>query len=155
MPTGLRPNLVAGRIYRALADHAEAAGKGVALTDNMGFAVPRLSSGRESFSPDVSYFAGPINVADMRFIQGPPAFVAEVRSEGDYTLAAERARAAKRADYFEAGSLVVWDVDPVADTIMVYRAAAPDAPATFTRGQEIDAEPAVPGWRMRVDRAFP
>src|SRR5205823_5973919 len=37
MPTGLRPNLVAGRIYRSLADHVDVAGQGLALTDNMGF----------------------------------------------------------------------------------------------------------------------
>ncbi len=30
MPTGLRPNLVAGRIYRSLADHVDATGRGVA-----------------------------------------------------------------------------------------------------------------------------
>jgi Uma2 family endonuclease len=155
MPTGLRPNLVAGRIYRSLADHTDATGRGVALTDNMGFAVPMLPSGRESFAPDVSYFAGPFSTADMRFIQGPPTFAVEVRSEGDYTPAAERAMAAKRADYFAAGTVVVWDVDPVAERITVHRAGSVDLPETFTRGQEVDAEPAVPGWRMAVDRAFP
>src|SRR4051794_11397066 len=77
MPTGLRPNLVAGRIYRSLADHADATGRGVALTDNMGFAVPALPSGRESFSPDVSYFGGPFSTGDIRFIQGPPTFAVE------------------------------------------------------------------------------
>ncbi len=47
MATGYRPNRVAGRIYRSLDDHAEAAGRGIALTDNMGFAIPELPSGRE------------------------------------------------------------------------------------------------------------
>src|SRR5215213_439033 len=65
MPTGLRPNLVAGRIYRSLADHADTTGRGLALTDNMGFAVPELPSGRQSFSPDAAYFAGPFSTADM------------------------------------------------------------------------------------------
>jgi Uma2 family endonuclease len=155
MPTGLRPNLVAGRIYRSLADHVDATGRGVALTDNMGFAVPMLPSGRESFAPDVSYFAQPVSTSDMRFIQGPPTFAVEVRSESDYTPAAERARAAKRADYLAAGTLVVWDVDPIADCVTVHRAGLADPPATFTRGQEVDAEPAVPGWRMAIDRIFP
>ena len=31
----------------------------------------------------------------------------------------------------------------------------PDRPATFLKGQEADAEPAVPGWRIAVDRIFP
>ena len=38
--------------------------------------------------------------------------------------------AARRADYFEAGTRVVWDVDPVAEVIHVYRADRPDAPTT-------------------------
>ena len=155
MPAGLRPNLVAGRIYRSLAEHVDATGQGVALTDNMGFVVPRLPSGRESFSPDVSYFAGPISVEDMRFLQGPPTLAVEVRSEGDHGPSAERAMAAKRADYFASGTLVVWDVDPIADCVRVYDAEAPDRPATFTAGQEANAERALPGWRMAVERMFP
>ena len=150
--TGLRPNLVAGRIYRSLADHADATGQGIALTDNMGFAVAELPSGRQSFSADAAYFNGPFSPADMRFIQGPPTFAVEVRSENDTGPAAE---AAKRADYFEAGTRVVWDVDPVAERVHVFRPDAPDQPLTFVRGQEVEAEPAVPGWRMAVDRIFP
>jgi Uma2 family endonuclease len=154
-PNGLRPNLVAGRIFRSLSDHVDATGRGVALTDNMGFAVPRLPSGRESFSPDVSYFAGPFSADDMRFLQGPPTFAVEVRGEGDYGPAAERALADKRADYVAAGTPVVWDVDPIAGSVAVYRAGAPGRPDTFRSGQGVDAEPAVPGWRMATDRIFP
>lgn len=155
MPAGLRPNLVAGRIYRALADHVDATGQGVALTDNMGFAVPELPSGRESFSPDVSYFDGPFSVQDMRFLQGPPTFAVEVRSESDHGPSAERAMAAKRADYFAAGTLVVWDVDPIPTAVHCYRADRPDRPSTFLPGQDADAEPALPGWRLAVDRISP
>ena len=70
MPTGRRPNKVAGRIYRRLDDHASTTGAGEAYTDNMGFAVPELLSGRESFSPDASYYAGPFPANEMRFIEG-------------------------------------------------------------------------------------
>lgn len=154
MPTGLRPNLIAGRIYRSLADHADATGRGIALTDNMGFAVPALSSGRQSFSPDAAYYDGPLPANAMRFVEGPPTLAVEVRSEGDYDSAARREIAAKRSDYFEAGAKVVWDVDTLAEQIHVYRSDAPDAPQTFAKGQEADAEPAVPGWRIGVDRVF-
>ena len=47
----------------------------MAYTDNMGFAVPELSSGRQSFSPDVSYYLGPLPFNPMRFVEGPPTFV--------------------------------------------------------------------------------
>ena len=154
MATGRRPNRVAFRISRSLDDHAEATGRGEAYTDNMGFAVPPLASGRESFSPDASYFLGPFPANAMRFLKGPPTFAVEVRSENDYGDAAEEEMAAKRADYFEAGTAIVWDVDPVNDRVLKYRADAPDHPEVFVRGQEADAEPAVPGWRMAVDRVF-
>ena len=84
----------------------------------------------------------------------PPVFAVEVRSENDYGDAADTARAAKRADYFEAGTLVVWDVDPIADQILKYRCDAPDQPVVFSRGQVADAEPAVPDWTMAVDAIF-
>ena len=90
----------------------------------------------------------------MRFLDGPPVFAVEVRSENDYGEAAEAALAAKRADYFEAGTAVVWDVDPINDRILKYRGDAPDQPEVFVRGQEADAEPAVPDWRMAVDAIF-
>ena len=154
MATGRRPNLVAGRIYRDLADHADATGCGEAYTDNMGFAVPELSTGRQSFSPDVSYYVGPFPDNPMRFVDGPPTFAVEVRSENDYGPAADEDYAAKRADYFEAGTLVVWDVDPEAETVAVYRIDSPTSPVVYGRGQEAEAEPAVPGWRIAVDRIF-
>lgn len=135
-------------------DHAALTGQGTAYTDNMGFVVPELSSGRESFSPDASFSSHPPPPDDMDFVHGPPTFAVEVRSKGDYGVAAEAAMAAKRADYFEAGTAVVWDVDPIANAVYVYRASAPGQPTTFHSGQEADAEPAVPGWRMAVDRMF-
>ncbi len=154
MPTGFRPGRVGGRIFRSLDDHAETIGRGVALPDNVGFAVPMLSSGRESFSPDAAYFLGPLPSNPMRFLAGPPTFAAEVRSESDYGAAAQAEMEAKRADYFEAGTLVVWDVDPVNEVILKYRRDSPDRAEIFSRGQQVNAEPAVPGWTVAVDRVF-
>jgi len=150
MATGYRPSIVSGRIFRRLADYAETTGAGVAFPDNMGFAVPELSTGRESFSPDAAYFTGPPPADRMKFAQGPPDFAVEVRSEGDYGPAAELAMATKRAEYFEAGTRVVWDVDPVANVVHRYRPGVA-APTVFGSGTEADAEPAVPGWRLPLD----
>jgi Uma2 family endonuclease len=154
MATGYAPNRVAGRIFRSLDDYADQTGQGVACTDNMGFAIPELPSGRESFSPDAAYYVGPLPANRMRFIEGPPTLAIEVRSEGDYTAAADAEMAAKRADYFAAGTAVVWDVDPVNARILVYRSTAPDQPVTYARGGTAEAEPAVPGWRVAVDWIF-
>ncbi|HEY1859999.1 MAG TPA: Uma2 family endonuclease, partial [Gemmataceae bacterium] len=74
MATGRTPNRVAFRIARSLDDYADQTGKGEAYSDNMGFAIPELPSGRESFSPDASYYDGPLPANLMRFIEGPPKF---------------------------------------------------------------------------------
>ena len=150
MATGYWPNIVAGRIFRKLADYADTVG-GKAFTDNMGFTVPELPSGRESFAPDAAYYTGPPPSKRMRFVEGAPDFAVEVRSEGDYGPAAEAEQAAKRADYFTAGTAVVWDVDPDAGEVRVYRVNSPDQPVVYVRGQEAEAEPAVPGWRLSMD----
>ena len=154
IPTGRKPSRVAFRIARSLDDHAEATGLGEAYGDNIGFAIPVLSSRRQSFSPDASYFSGPFPTNEMRFLEDPPTFAVEMRSENDYGDAAEAAMAAKRADYFEAGTTVVWDVDPINDLVRKYREDSPEQPVVFARGQEADAEPAVSGWKMAVDQIF-
>src|SRR5439155_8778766 len=122
--------------------------------DGIGYAVPELPSGRESFSPDVSFYRGAAPVNLMRFIEGTPTLGVEVRSENDYGPAAETAMAAKRIDYFAAGTLVVWDVDPQAETVAVYRAGDPDNPTIFRRGEVANADPATPGWTIPVDEVF-
>lgn len=155
MPTGDLPSSVAFEIAILLRDYAKRTGVGIAYTDNIGFALRRpLRNGRLSFSPDASFYDGPLPANRMRFIEGPPTFAVEVRSEGDYGPAAEREMAAKRADYFEAGTQVVWDVDPLARTIACYRAAAPSQQTVFQAGDTADAEPAVQGWTLAVDDLF-
>jgi Uma2 family endonuclease len=91
----------------------------------------------------------------MNYFPEPPVFAAEVRSEGDYGPRAERAMEAKRADYFAGGTLVVWDVDLLSDDVVrKYSAADPARPAIFHCGQMTDAEPAAPGWQMKVDELY-
>ena len=151
-PTGALPGSAGGRIYSSLAAHADATGVGRALPDNSAFLVDLPN--RQSFSPDASYYIGP--APDMDFVPLPPAFAAEVRSKGDYGPRAERDMAEKRADYFAAGTKVVWDVDLLDEAVIrKYLPASPTTPAAvFRRGETADAEPAVPGWRLPVDDLF-
>ena len=154
MPSGYRHGQVGLRILRAIDDYARANRRGHALPDGIGFVVPELASGRESFSPDAAYYLGPLPADDEDFLPGPPALAVEVRSKGDYGPAAEAEMAAKRADYFEAGTAVVWDVDPRAGVIRVYAAATPDAPTEYGPGQSADAGAVMPGWSLSVDAVF-
>lgn len=154
MATGRLPNRIAKRILLSLDSFVESRGIGEAFTDNMGYAIdPPLLSGRQSFSPDVSFHEGP-RTNDTSFIFGAPTFSVEVRSEHDYGPAKDREYADKRADYFEAGTRVVWDVDPVGKTVTKYEAADPTTGTTFRPGDVADAEPAVPGWRLDVAALF-
>ena len=154
MASGYLPIVVAGNIFADLRSYQKSCKKGYVLGDNLGYAVSEMLSGRESFSPDVSYYDGPLPKNLMRFIEGPPTCAIEIRSENDYGDAAEELLAAKRNDYFLAGTLAVWDVDPQAETIRLYVAASPNNPTLFRRGEIAHAEPAVPGWRISVDEVF-
>ena len=147
-PAGDEPNVAAGEIFVHLREYARRTGHGRAYTDGSGFHVNLPH--REAFSPDAAYHVRPRT--GMRFLEGAPIFAVEVRSEHDYGPAAEQTMAAKRADYFACGTLVVWDVALLsADVIKVYRASDPANPTIYQRGEIAEAEPAVPGWQMPVN----
>lgn len=156
MGSGFTPATVMFEIALSLRTYARQRGIGRAFPDGLIYAVrpPLAHNERESFQPDASYYLGPPPANPMRYIVGVPALAVEVRSENDYGRTPEREMAEKRSDYFLAGTLVVWDVDPVAETVAVYRADAPGQPTVFRRGETADAEPAAPGWRMAVEKIF-
>ena len=150
-PTGDLPNSAAGAIYFSLRQYQRTVGGGRAYTDNAGFNVNLPN--RESFSPDAAFYVGPRTRG--KFLEGAPVFAVEVRSEGDYGRKAERRLQEKRADYFAAGTQVVWDVDVLQDEVVrVYRASDPEHPTIYGRGEMAEAEPALPGWRIPVDELF-
>jgi Uma2 family endonuclease len=137
-PAADEPGQAGFTIAIRLREYTQQTGRGLAVPDNVGFRVNLPH--RQSLSPDAAYHTG--NRTGMRFLEGAPAFAVEVRSEHDYGPRAERAMRQKRADYFAAGTLVVWDVSD------------PDNPVIFRRGEIADAELAVPEWRMAVDELF-
>ncbi|WP_435015647.1 Uma2 family endonuclease [Tundrisphaera sp. TA3] len=155
MSSGFLPSQIALMIAMSLHVYAKRNGLGVAFGDGVGYALATpLMGGRQSFSPDASLYSGPVPSNPMRFIPGIPIFAVEVRSENDYGPAAERDMKAKWADYFEAGTLVVWDVDPIAMTVAVYRDPSLTPDHVYQAGEVAEAEPAVPGWRCPVDELF-
>ncbi len=149
-PTGGLPGYAAAEILVSLRNYARRTKSGYAVGDNVAFTVNLPH--RKSFSPDAAFYVGRIT---MKFYEGAPVFAVEVRSEGAYGPRAERKMAQKRADYFAAGTRVVWDVDlKGADVVRVYRADKPAEPTVYRRGESAEAEPAVPGWTMPVDDLF-
>src|SRR6266404_2616083 len=149
-PTGAAPNYAATEIVVSLRNYSRRTKKGYAVSDNGAFRVDLPN--RKSFSPDAAFYTG--KWTGMKFFEGAPVFAVEVRSEGDYGPAAENAMARKRADYFAAGTLVVWDVNLLSDEVIKsYGAGSPD-PRVFRRGDTADAEPSLPEWSMPVDDLF-
>jgi Uma2 family endonuclease len=150
-PTGFAPGTASMRIASSLDAYACRMRNGYAVGDNVGFLVDLPS--RQSFSPDAAFWTG--DPPGMKFCNGAPVFAVEVRSENDYGPAAEREMAAKRVEYFAAGTRVVWNVDLVSENVvLVFRADDPDNPVVYHRGETAEAEPAVPGWSMPVDDLF-
>ncbi len=150
-PTGCDPGLASFNAASSLKEYARKTKKGFAVPDNIGFIVNLPN--RKSFSPDAAFHIGA--KTGMKFLEGAPIFAVEVRSENDYGKKAEKEIAEKRADYFAAGTLVVWDVDLLSeDVIKSYSSSNPDTPKIFRRGDKADAEPALPDWQMAVDELF-
>jgi Uma2 family endonuclease len=148
-PTGDYHNTAAANIVTSLKLHQRAHGGGRAYTDSIGFMV----SPARSFSPDAAWYVGPRSVD--KILTGAPALAVEIRSKSNYGPAAEREMAWKRADYFAAGTKVVWDVDVLREELIrVYRADDPENPTVYRRDEVAEAEPAVPGWRFPVDELF-
>jgi len=150
-PTGADPGFAGDEIFVSLREYARLRKTGRAVGDNKAFLVNLPN--RKSFSPDAAFYIGPD--PGMRFYNGAPVFAVEVRSEHDYGPKAERKMAQKRADYFAAGTRVVWDVDLLSeDVIKVYRSTDPGNPAIYRSNETAEAEPAVPGWQMPVNDLF-
>lgn len=150
-PAGAAPGFAGDEIFASLREYARRTKSGRAVSDNKGFVVDLPH--RSSFSPDAAYYVGPN--PGMKFFEGAPVFAVKVRSVSDYGPIAEQAIAEKRADYFAAGTLVVWDVDLLSDDVVkVYRASDPTNPTIYRRGDIAEAEPAVPGWSIPVNDLF-
>jgi Uma2 family endonuclease len=151
MPTGGDPGYAADEIFVALREYAKRLGRGRAVSDNKGFRVNL--PGRESFSPDAAFYIG--QNPGMKFYEGAPIFAVEVRSESDYGKEAELAMAQKRADYFAAGTQVVWDVDLLSDDVIKsYNFKEPFNPKIYRRGDSAMAEPALSSWQFEVEQLF-
>jgi Uma2 family endonuclease len=148
--SGGLPSLATGAILFSLM-RQENLSSGRTFTSTVAFLIDLPY--RKSISPDASWYVGPR--WGMKFPEGAPLFAAEVREADEYGIEVEESLAAKRADYFAAGTKVVWDVDLLSDDVVrMYRVDSPEQPTIYRRGETAEAEPAVPGWTFVVDELF-
>jgi len=150
-PAGGLASQAALAIQFALTQYRKERGGGAVFGSTLAYLVDLPH--RRSLCPDASWYTGPR--AGSEFPSLAPIFAAEIRDEVNYGAEFEREFTAKRADYFAAGTRVVWDVDVLREELIrVYRASDPEHPTIYRRGEVADAEPAVPGWRFPVDEMY-
>jgi Uma2 family endonuclease len=86
--------------------------------------------------------------AETRFLEGPPLLAVEVMSASDVHEDVHE----KLEAYLNAGTPVVWIVDPFISTVMVHRPG--QEPVMFNRTQELLGDPELPGFRCPVAAIF-
>jgi len=83
-----------------------------------------------------------------KVVEGVPVLVAEVLSPSDrHSDVTERVQ-----DFLDAGVAIVWVLDPDFQTVSVFRAN--QEPRSFSRSDELTAEPDLPGFQVRVGELF-
>jgi Uma2 family endonuclease len=82
-----------------------------------------------------------------RFLDGPPVLAVEILSPSDL-----HERIVEKVELYLEFGTVVWVADPDFRTVAVHRAG--EAPVTYNDRQELDGEPYVPGFRVRVAQLF-
>ncbi len=150
MSTGKEPGFGALRIVISIDRYAFRTGVGRAVGDNVIFRVDLPN--RKSFCADAAYIVAERD-GNMGAVEGAPVFAVEVRSENDYGPASDRAIAQKIEDYFAAGTLAVWDVDLLSESVVTLFVPLAE-PQIFRRGETADAGAALPGWTMEMDEIF-
>jgi Uma2 family endonuclease len=85
---------------------------------------------------------------DAGLVDGPPILAVEVLSPSD----TQEGISVKVQDYLSAGTKLVWVLESVFETVTVYRPDAP--PLMLHAGQELTAEPHLPGFRCSVREFF-
>jgi Uma2 family endonuclease len=123
--------------------------RGEVLTGEVGFRIRRDPD--TTVGIDVAYISPELASKapqDIRVIDGLPTLAVEILSPSNtWQEVTDKLR-----DYLDAGVPLVWVLDPVFRTAMVYRPEA--EPELFNFRQELSAEPHLPGFRVTVAQLF-
>lgn len=142
--------LVETRLGAKLWAHVEQHGLGEVQVGEPGFIVARDPD--TVLAPDIAFIGKgrvPADAADEGFQPGAPDIAVEILSPGDRLTEARK----KANTWLDAGSAMVWLVNPGRRTVTVFRHSA--EPKTLTEADELDGEEGVPGFRCPVAELFP
>jgi Uma2 family endonuclease len=143
---GLSESIIAGTIFRDIGNFAEAHDLGIA---SPGDGPMRLLSTLVRY-PDVAFFSWKKLPTRQHPTEPIPDLVPdmaiEVLSEGNTPGEIKR----KLKEYFLAGTVLAWVVDPNKRIVSVY--TAPDKYNRFTEGDTLDGGAVLPGFKLSVTR---
>lgn len=133
-------------IARLLDEYAERHGLGLVLGES---ALMRISG--QLRMPDAAFFSAgriPAQGLARKIMPAGPDLAVEVLSDSNTAAEMER----KRGEYFAAGTVLVWEVEPELRLVRVY--TAPDTFHTVHEDGTLEGEPALPGFRLPLRELF-
>lgn len=136
------------RIGGALLTQGEMKGLGKAYTE-VGIVLARKPD--HIVGADAAFIANrslPAREAPEGYLETIPELVVEVRSKNDTNAEV----AEKVADYLQAGSTLVWVLDPTPETVTEHRPNSP--PRMFTKADTLTCDGIIPGFRLSVAELF-
>lgn len=148
-PASGRHGAVGGVLFGALYAFVEERGLGVCFVDNTGFALPGLPATVRA--PDVSFVHAdhlPSEGLGTGFLPLAPDLAVEILSPSD----SASVLGDKLADYFAAGTQLVWVVDLDRRTVAVHAAGAPVR--WLGEGDTLDGGAVLPGFAVPIVRLF-
>lgn len=145
----------AANIQEILSLAARAIGFGQAYPDQLECEM----ANEDVYKPDVCLISKerydnqvqPAEPGSQHFVlKGSPELVVEIRSPSNRRTRERQ----KRANYFENGALVIWDVDYKKRRIWVYEVGTPDEGREYHEQDVITCEAILPGWKRKVADFF-
>jgi len=148
-PAGWKHGAIAGRLHGWLFEHVSVRSLGVVLAAETGFLLRRDPDTVRA--PDISFLSNARlrdPLPDDTFWPGTPDLAVEVVSPND----SRRDIDEKVKAWLDAGTHLVWVVNPAVQTVTVYRSATQIT--TLTENDELSGEDVIAGFRCRVGDIF-
>jgi len=147
-PPGARHGSLQVRLGAALLSQGEVNGHGKAYS-KVGVVLER--SPDHVLGPDAAFVMSrslPAKISSEGFLETIPELIVEVRSKNDANAEIDQ----KIADYLNVGVQLVWIADPATETVVEHRPQA--FPQTFGKGDSLQCEDIIPGFRLALAELF-
>jgi Uma2 family endonuclease len=149
LPTGGKHGVIATRLGGILYFYVEQNNLGLVCAAATGFVLSRNPDTVRA--PDASFIAKeniPKSGIPEEYWEIPPDLAVEVLSPSDRASEVML----KVTEYFQAGTRLVWIIDPKSETVTIYRSLKDIQ--VLSKQDELDGEDVVPGFHCPLDKIF-